>query len=488
MVTLFRRYFFAQNLRLLLVALAVNAAGAEEIPMGTLIMQLRSTVDAEAAELNLRVEAVTTNYLNQYFDAYYTRTEQGAIDYFEKVDISTSSFGVHGVESSYITTLEIEGTLSFNSGKLPSSFFIETLLRNAFKGNNEKLFLDQLLKEKEEKFLQNLTYLIIDVNEDKVAESPILEDAPALDTTSNNSIEEPEITEKFVFSAKWITAMIYVASGAFALMLLACVCHLHRQCRAARKMKENDTDDEEPMKVITLPIKKKQSSSAHDHDDVNRRISPTSNGTTPTSAGSISDHMDRPPPSPQRSMSSQCSSIFTYSDNMSRMSRIANNKANNDILSKAPSLSSYSKFSLDMPSIDLGTWRGGREDPPEFGSDISVIESKKDLSLIAEERCDIEAGLQTKNNSNSSRRNSITSSRHISRNSRAALDVRQSQARSSHRSETYFYNGSHLSDNDSDSDCPLDTSTGDVICDLKNLSIQIERKRNGRRSRQSVHR
>eukprot|EP00536_Pseudo-nitzschia_multiseries_P008234 jgi/Psemu1/287659/fgenesh1_pg.207_\ len=478
-----RQHLRALSLLFLFVFIALlKATGAEEIPLGAIVMQFRSTVDTDAAELNQRVENVTTSYLNQYFKAYYVRTEQGNKDYFEEVDLSTSSFGVHGVEGSFITTLEMEGTLSFNSDKVPSSFFIDALLRNAFEGQNEKLYLNQLLKEKEDEFLQNLTYVIIDINEAKVAESLLQDKSSTTNSTTNNNLKAPVGKKRFVFSEKWVKVMIYVATVSSVLMILACFCCLHQRCRRRKtpgKQKHKDRKDiKEPMKVIRLPVKKHGSSSPNDYDGENRRISPTSTRTTPTSDGSETDHIDMLPLSPQRSLPSQCSSMFT-SDNMSKIT-----KSNNDIVSKARSLSSPSKFSIDMPSIDLGAWRGGREDPPEFGSDISVIEKKKDLSLIAEEKCDIEAGLGRKSNNNNSRRNITSSSRYLSGKSKAAMHIRQSQRRSSHRSETYFYNGPHISNNDSDSDsdCPFDISTGgDVICDLKNLSMQIEQRRNDRR-------
>ncbi|VEU42254.1 unnamed protein product [Pseudo-nitzschia multistriata] len=469
-----RRCCSAQSIVFLLVALVLRAFGAVEIPLGAIILQLRSAVDTDAAELNERVEAITTNYLNQYFKAYYARTEPDDDEYFEKAVISANSFGVHGVEGSYITTLEIEGTLSFTSDEVPTSFFIETLLRNAFKGQNEKLFLDQLLKEDED-FLQNLTYLIIDINKTKVAESSVEDGAPSGDSSSSG-VEASRANERRVLNEKWIIALLCVTSLIVALMILACYFYLRRRYTkpiAAKKTKKKaDSDNEEPMKVIKLPLKKKQSSSTDDNVGGNLLISPTSAGTTPTSAGSLSDHMDHPPPSPIQSLTSHCSSMFTNGDNMSRF---AIRKANNDV----------SKFSLDMPSIDLGTWRGGRVDPPEFGSDISAIVTRKDLSLIAEEKSDIESGVDTENN-NRSRRKGFLGSRYSSRSSRGEISLRQAQSRSSYRSETYFYNCRNVPNDDSDSDCPLDTSAGDVICDLKNLSIQIERERNSRRSKHST--
>ena len=50
------------------------------------------------------------------------------------------------------------------------------------------------------------------------------------------------------------------------------------------------------------------------------------------------------------------------------------------------------------------------------------------------------------------------------------------------RSEEYFYNGQN---NDNDSDIGLSGTTNDVICDLNNLSMQIEQQRKSIRSKRS---
>lgn len=228
------------------------------------------------------------------------------------------------------------------------------------------------------------------------------------------------------------------------------------------------------MKVIKLPVKTQQTSSLRintkgsdvDHND---KISPTSTATTQPSPS---------PPSPQLSWTSQASSLFTYTGNMSKFTP-TNNKKN--IGPKSPSAASqYSKFSLDVPSIDLNLMRGGRQDPPAFGSDISVIGQPKDLSLIPEEQGDLELGVKKNERENTRTKNSRSSKRYLSNNSRVALDARHSRSRTSSRSETYFYSGSHVNDNDSD-------CTSDVICDLKNLSIQIQQQRDGRRSSRGLN-
>ena len=93
---------------------------------------------------------------------------------------------------------------------------------------------------------------------------------------------------------------------------------------------------------------------------------------------------------------------------------------------------------------------------------------------------DMEAGLRKKNRNNGRTRNS-TSNRHLPRKSRVNLDARHSQSRFSNRSETYFYNERRASSNDNNyNDGALDM-TNDVIGDLNNLSMQIQRGRTGRR-------
>ena len=509
-------FLSAQKLVLLLLTIAVAATSnmatttvsaaaavasnttttSAELSLGSIVMQLRSEVDSDSVKLNRKMQSVTSNYLNEYFYAYYKSTEPGFIDYFSHIDLSTKSFGVHGVEGSFITTLEIEGSLTFNSDKLPSNFFIDTLLRNAFSGQNEQLYLTELLTEGNddaEEFLQKLTYLIIDINGVKVVESWI-QDNKKIETIpdhyskvegivreggTNNSNEGAN-----VFSTEeWIMIFVYSALGfCGSVVILCCAFYICRYIsRRCCDKKEKSNRNEEPMKVIKLPIKKRQqkqkqslpsnrgvknnnngtpSSATVFHD--NDRISPTSSATTKSSAGSISDQMDRPAPSPQRSMMSQASSKFTYTENMSKWCASSIDGATGSSIS--------GKHSMDgAPSIDLATWRGGKQDPPAFGNDISVIES--DLTLIQEceednDNDDVETGrLNNKNR---------------------MLGERQSKARLSNRSEAYYYyQGSQVAnevDEDEDSSV-LDASTGDVIADLRNLSLQIERERSIRTMR-----
>ena len=487
------------------VILITEAACASEISLGKIIMQLRSTADADTPDVTGQVANITSDYLNEYFSAYYTRTEALAKDYFSQATLSSKSFGVHGVEGSFITTIEFEGTLSFNSDTLPSHFFVETLLRNAFEGRNEELYLDRLLANDDE-FLQNLSYLIIDINTGgKVSESPIKghdKNATSMtNTTSSNNKEEPIGKNTLNPIPKWVIAAMSITIVIFAALVVSLIYYMHlrrKDKRRTRKSRDDNGDDngDEPMKVIRLPVKKKNASSRPNSNtktnNNNNIISPTSTATTlpspanGTGTGRLSSF------SPMKSLAS---SIYTNADNMSRftnnnadnMSRITINDVYTkspqmkDTYSKSSNLLNHSRFSLDVPSIDLGRWRGGRQDPPAFGSDISIIEKPKDLRLIPESDEDLEAGLRNKTRSKNFRSKG-SSNRYMSRKSRVALDARHSKSRSSNRSEEYFYNGQN---NDNDSDIGLSGTTNDVICDLNNLSMQIEQQRKSIRSKRS---
>ena len=131
--------------------------------------------------------------------------------------------------------------------------------------------------------------------------------------------------------------------------------------------------------------------------------------------------------------------------------------------------SPFSKLTLDLPSVDLSSWRGRRQDPPAFGSDISVIPKQNGLSLIPEGR-DIERG-------------DAGGKWQPSQKSRATLDERQSKSRHSNRSETYFYNGQY----DDDSDAGGEFTADDVICDLRDLSMQIREQRRNTKSKRAYN-
>lgn len=250
-----------------------------------------------------------------------------------------------------------------------------------------------------------------------------------------------------------------------------------------------DEDDElgdEPIKVLALPVKKSRSRSSS--------ITPTSQSNTKRSdSSSLDEQMGRSPPSPERSLASQDSSLFTYS----------NNNHPSKLNTSRFSLGSFSKFSMDMQSsIDLGgashqssqrpnTIANGSSAPP-FGHDISAIENHRDLSLIAEEDDDEEMGHHhLARAQKQSRGKACRQDRQYSSSTRKPFGSRafdERRARSSSRSRQgpashrFTFGRRQEAFDDSESSIDLDTSSSDVIADLRNLSLQIEKQRNSRRA------
>jgi hypothetical protein len=252
-----------------------------------------------------------------------------------------------------------------------------------------------------------------------------------------------------------------------------------------------DEDDElgdEPIKILALPVKNSRSRSAN--------TTPTSQSNTERSdSSSFDDQMGRSPPSPVRSLASQDSSKFSYS----------NNNHLGNLNTSRFSLGSFSKFSMDMQaSIDLdgatqqsnyrpNTISNGSVAPP-FGHDISAIENRRDLSLIEEEDDDEEMGHHhlaraRKYDARRSSRNDhpYSSSRRsfgakASNDRRSRSTSRSRHAQTSSAAHRFSFARRHNDYDNSESSIDLDTSSSDVIADLRNLSLQIEKQRKNRKA------
>ena len=98
---------FVKVVTCLMLVVASKTVSATSVELPTLIMQLRSTVDTSNSQLLSDMLKLTTQYLDSYFGAYYSNVQP--VDYFTHTALSVNSFGIHGVEGSYITTLEFDG-------------------------------------------------------------------------------------------------------------------------------------------------------------------------------------------------------------------------------------------------------------------------------------------------------------------------------------------------------------------------------------------
>lgn len=441
----------------------VKGTSATDIALGAILMQLRSEVDTSSELINSNMQSVVTRYLDSYFGAYYENSEPTG--YFGRSSIVVGSYGVIGVEGSFTTTLEIDGTLSFNYDPPPSSFFIDTLVRNAFQGLNEDIFIGYLVGSDDE-FLQRLQHIILEIDESTVIEVALSNDTGG----SNGSVATTGIQGDYeadddegdsILNERWAEITIYAVLGFAGLALLVtCCCFTRRACCKKTSQVEDVGDIEKPIKVLELPLKKTQQL----RRPQSKNEIPLPRHRTARTGASTYDRAGRPP-SPERSLASQDSSKFTYTSNMN--------------ISKV-SFGSFSRYSMDMPSIDLGgaqkpnTISPGFHAPP-FGSDISAIENHRDLSLIQEEE-DEEGG---------GRNNRCLPPKPLAaldeKKDTSSLGSRNMSSKDRSSRHKHLTSHSYRSQESTDASSEIDTSS-DVISDLRNLSILIKKQRNGGRS------
>jgi hypothetical protein len=225
-------------MRVLLSLFIVTAVtAANDMRLERIIMQLRSQVNSDSAELNSNVELLTSKYLNDYYGAYYS-TNYNEEGYFLESTLSVSSLGIHGVEGSFITTLEIDGSLVFDPNmEAPSKPFVDTLLRNAFQGHNERIYLNQLLStiNSDSDFLHQLTHIFIEIDDVTVAETKIQQanEVGTAENSNNNStgatsqsIPDPQADDgHWLMDEEWVRITTFSAAVAVSFDVSAVVAH-----------------------------------------------------------------------------------------------------------------------------------------------------------------------------------------------------------------------------------------------------------------------
>ena len=437
---------FARLLSFALLFVCSSTVNAATVEMGSIVMQLRSAVDGNDSEVIAQMLARTTTYLNDYFAAYYQNTVPQ--DYFSNAVLSVNSFGIHGGQGSYITTLEFEGLVFFNSDPTPSETFTLTLLSNAFQGLNQKIFLNEVVSG-DNQFLKKLTYMVIEINDLTVAENNLVEGAE--DATTPKDEVEKEMEEENWYDADWVEYAVFAAAGLGGTFVMLCLFFICRCC-CCKKQKESD-NGEFPVKVFDEEV---------GSNNYQRRVSrqPTNEATLQIARTYSSGHSRSP--SPERSLASQESSNFTY------------NPAGMSMSKEGLSLSSISNIHNDTPSFDVEAWQNKNTispvTPAPFGHDISAIDDEnqtKDLSLIDESGEDSYQERAAKQRK-----------QHLYRHSVNGLEVRQSRSRPVPKRGYSQPNNSRMLDHyNDDSNSYKSESSSDVMNDLRNLSAQIDRHR-----------
>ena len=171
----------AKCLCLVLFMTLTMANPDEPFDLGKIVMKLKSAYDVDISDLSEDIKFVTSQYLEDYFDAYYLETGNKESSY------KSSMLSVNGTEieqelDEYVTTMEFTGILTFGA-PAPSEKLLETLLINAFDGPNLDYFTHQLISS-ESLFLFKLRHIIVEVREDFVSEKDLV-------NPQENSVSNP---------------------------------------------------------------------------------------------------------------------------------------------------------------------------------------------------------------------------------------------------------------------------------------------------------
>ena len=392
----------------------VKATTAATTDLGTIVMLLRSDSNADPQELNDAMLQTTTKYLDDYFEAYYANTQPE--NYFSHAGLVIDSYGVHSVDGSFLTTLEIEGLLFFNHDPVPSDTFLSTLLENAFSNLNQRIYLNTLIKHKTSTFLQDLTNLIVEIDGEVTAEISVddllLEDDELdpknLETDSNNKRSDTSNKDtdddgegvEMWYEGEWVDYAIMVGAGiggACAVVMFYVLC----KCCYGRCCKENDDDDEgydADEEDLDFPVKHVGGVGVREEDSIttiqrkemrgrsSRRGGKFNQGEEPSIDVARTYSADRsaspsPPPSP--SVMSMDSSKFTYQmagvskqQMMGSMRATRENMVEDSANTTDADDSVAGMSNMDMSLFTKETLNISVSDPPPFGQDISAIDSE----------------------------------------------------------------------------------------------------------------
>lgn len=382
-------------------------------------MRMRSTASSDKNELLFEILTVTVGFLDEKLNESFARSN--SID-FDKVSLSAVSYEIAEVNDGYTASLTLTGRAFFADGTSPSQQDITDLTAEIFQAGNHE-YLESLIFS-DDLFLQGVQYAVVKVNGNVVSENR----------------GQASVENNIIGFDSWI---ILAVAGLIGFMVVLLTCLLWYCCSSI-----NYDDEEEEAKHVRKTPSKATRKTIGDDESFNE--------------GSRS-------PSPARSISSQDSSVFTYNPNSA----------------KSTDSKTFGSFltSNTGTEMDVEAWQKGsrvHKDTTIFGHDISAIESKKDLSLI-EEGSDEE-------NTPDKRRPGAS---YLSKYPQSYLQAPErstsggvgrpsfsSHSTTSRRSSFSSSSTSSVRGNKKKS-IDLEADAEELINDLKDLSLQINRYRNG---------
>jgi hypothetical protein len=434
------------------------------VPLDTMVMHLESQSDSDSSALLGEIVRLTTNFLKDYFAAYYNG--MGTQSFFEDVELVASTFGIQGNDGSFVSAFEFDGEVTFGDGQAePSAELMTSLMNNAFKGQNMNLFLEHLLKL-DDPFLGDVTRVMIEINNVFVTDT----------NPKDSRYDSNETSDQSWDLNNWVEVAIYTAAGALGAVLVFGLYWLFT-CFRSRRGQVHDEEEALKIKKIEIPSDRQPS-----QPPLKSSQPPKSSNNNHKKPNEMSPKSSRPRPSPpspssstvSKSVVSQDSSFFTYGrEGMYRIPRDAGTL----------SLGSISNLHLDFTSnFDIDAWQNptfiSSKVPAPFGHDISAIEQRDQMSMmegddnILRSRGSNPRALHTKK----SKSNSL----HRPPAAKPTRSSTREYPYSSSVAARYTATIPEVSSRESSSEVSMSNSS-DVISDLKNLSMQIDQHRRAQR-------
>ena len=472
----------AKCLCLALFMTLTRANPDQPFDLGKIVMKLKSAYDDDISELSEDIQFVTSQYLENYFNAYYLETGNKESNY------KSSMLSVNGTEIEqdaygYVTTIEFTGILTFGA-PAPSEKLLETLLINAFNGPNLDYFTHQLIMS-ESLFLYKLRHIIVEVREDFVSEKDLVN--PEENSVSNQEGNETGLT-------KWQSILVYILSVLLGILIAFLGFAVIRCCTGYGKKRVADEPEPVNVKSIDVPKtiqpqqqrqkkkkKKKYGSQKYDQmeDDPLAR--------TPERKRKQTFIKVQRPLSPVRSIVSQDSSKFTYT-NYAGQSVMSYNPAGMSMMSNATLVLGNGNCVLSTEQEEQVSQDDSSVLPVAFGHQFPATDSRvrlfrdlsnvvediyEDIELVDKDFPPLEVRLAASRNTRKSY--SKAPRNHVSRYDAGSFKVPSGRSSRPDKAVSPRYGNAY--NTESPRSNHTDESAGNVINDLRDLSLQIDMHR-----------
>lgn len=482
----------AKCLCLVLFMTLTMANPDEPFDLGKIVMKLKSAYDGDISEIAEDIQFVTSQYLRDYFNAYYLETGNKESRY------KSSMLSVNGTEikqgiDEYVTTMEFTGILTFGA-PAPSEELLETLLINAFDGPNLDYFTQQLILS-ESLFLYKLRHIIVEVREDFVSEKDLV-------NPQENSVSNPGNETGL---AKWQSILVYILSALLGILIAFLGFAMIRCCTGYGKKRVADEPEPVNVKSIDVPKtiqpqqqrQKKKKKKKYRSQKYNQ-MEDDPLARTPERKRQQTFVKVQRPLSPVRSIESQDSSKFTYT-NYAGQSVMSYNPAGMSMMSNATLVLGNGNCVLSPEQEEQVNQDDSYSSvlPVAFGHQFPATNSRvrlfRDLSNVVEDIYeDIEVAdkdfaplpdnenfppLEVRLAASRNTRKSYSKAprNHVSRYDAGSFEV--PSGRSSRPDKVVSPRYGNAYNTESPRSNHTDESAGNVINDLRDLSLQIDMHR-----------